>query len=491
MQMITNEQFITLVSAMKKLHNIEDSAEISKMHRNTAGKHLKKGCLPSETKKKRKKSPLLSKINPKHWVEITDLLTTSPELEVTALFDHLLEQYPDDYKGTELRSLQRNIREWRMTEGSEKEVMFYQHYNPGERSQSDFVHMNYLKVTIHGKQYDHILFHFMLPYSGWEDVLVCEGGESFDNLSRGYEIALWKLGGSPKIHRTDNLSAAITVTKGGNYFTTNWQHLMNHYNVTPTVNNPGKSNENGKVERSNGLFKRSLENQLALRKSKNFGSVEEYQAFVTKIVEKRNLQRKAKVIEEKTIIADLPRGKWYSAVKFPVKVYSDSTIRVEGATYSVPSRTIGSTLSAYVYPSKINLMYGDTQIATMERLKKGSVTIDFRHIVHSLKKKPGAFEDYKYKDHMYPSVAFRKAYDKFRSRYGTLRANKSYIALLDLAKMYSVAEVSSVIEKLQEEKVVPTHSAVTPHLIQAIKVPNVTVATPSLAKYNDLIEVGK
>ena len=228
-------------------------------------------------------------------------------------------------------------------------------------------------------------------------------GESFENLSRGYERALWVLGGVPQIHRTDNLSAAVTLTKDGSYFTNNWLHLMKHYGVTPTTNNPGKSNENGKVERSNGLFKRSLENQLALRGSKDFNSIDEYQDYIERIVEKRNIQRKSRVLEERRDLIELPNGKWYSAIKYPVKVHPDSTIRVEGAVYSVPSRTIGYTLSAYVYPDKVELMFGVIDIATMDRIKKGEAKIDFKHIIHSLRKKPGAFENYKYKDQMYPN----------------------------------------------------------------------------------------
>lgn len=486
--MISDEQYRMLVGAMKKLKQIKISAEIAGIHRNTGSKYLSKGLLPSETKKKRRARNQLDVINAEHWAEVISLLTASPELESTALFDYLLEKYPNNYTGKELRTLQRKIRSWRVKDGAEREVMFYQDYHPGERSQSDFIHMNYLNVTIQGKQYDHLLFHFVLPYSSWENVLVCEGGESFENLSRGYERSLWKLGGVPKIHRTDNLTAAITVTKEGSYFTTNWQQLMNHYGVEPTVNNPGKSNENGKVERSNGLIKASLENQLALRRSKDFNSVEEYQAFIDKIVAKRNLQRKAKVTEEIECLADLPEGKWYSAIKLPVRVHSDSTVHIEGATYSVPSRTIGNTLSAYVYPDKIELTFGGANIATMDKVAKGMAKIDFKHIIHSLVKKPGAFEDYKYKEHMYPSLVFRKAYDILRKRYGALTANKHYIQLLYLAKMYSVEAVALVLEELHTRNILPVHSEITRRLIRAITVPEVEVFAPDLNEYNELLK---
>lgn len=487
--MIRNEQFITLVRAMNKLNHIQASAEIAGMHRNTASKYIKKGKLPSELKQKEIVRTVAPIFPEEHWHEVTTLLTASPELQATAIYDYLQEKYPDHYTGKELRSLQRQIRNWRVEEGKESDVMFYQNYTPGERSQSDFIHMNYLQVTIAGKQFNHLLFHFMLPYSGWEYVLACTGGESFENLSTGYERALWVLGGVPRIHRTDNLTAAVTQTKDGGHFTNDWLQLTKHYGVTPTSNNPGKSNENGKVERSNGLFKRSLENQLALRGSKDFISQEAYQQFIEKIVEKRNIQRKVRVLEERLEFIELPNGKWYSAIKLPVKVHPDSTIRVEGATYSMPSRTIGSTLSAYVYPDKIELMFGSIDIATIGRIAKGEAKIDFKHIIHSLKKKPGAFENYKYKEQMYPNLLFRKAYDMLRSNYTNDTANKYYIDLLYLAKMYSVEEVTTAIAALIRKKVVPKSELITPHLIQVITVPEVTINQPNLEEYNELLEV--
>lgn len=485
--MISHEQYITLVKAMNITNNIEKAATIAGMHRNTASKMLKNGKVPKNKRKKQVASIKSQIIEEKHWHELASILKVSPELEATAGMDYLLNKYPDHYTGKEIRSLQRKFRDWRIEFGADQEVMFSQIYHPGERSQSDFIHMDYLKITISGQQYNHLLFHYVLAYSGWEDVLVCTGGESFYNLSSGYERAVWKLGGLTKTHRTDNLSAAITRTAKGNHFTDSWNKLMSHYAVEPTVNNPGKSNENGKVERSNGLLKRSLENQLKLRGSKDFVSFEAYQNFIDNIVKKRNAQRKEKVSEDIAALRPLPTSAWYSAIKLPVKVHTDSTIRLEGATYSVPSRSIGYTLFAYVYPDKIELFYGNKQIAVMPRLKKGEVSINFIHILNSLRRKPGAFEDYKYKDYMYPTIAFRKSYDLLKAEFTLAKANKSYIELLYLAKMYSVTDVATVLKAFISKGLLPLHGEVKRYLIKAVAIPDIIVKKPNLVEYNELL----
>jgi len=73
---------------------------------------------------------------------------------------------------------------------------------------SDFTDMTKLSVTVAGAPLDHRLFHFRLAYSGFSHAHVVLGGESYVALAEGLQNALWSLGGAPKEHRTDSLSAA-------------------------------------------------------------------------------------------------------------------------------------------------------------------------------------------------------------------------------------------------------------------------------------------
>jgi hypothetical protein len=476
---------------MKFVKTIKAAAEIADLHRHTAVKYLKTGELPSDLQKSRKPTVQPTAIQEEHWEDLKSILEDSPELEATAALIYLQEKYEGCYNGKEVRSLQRRMKDWRVFNGKTKAVMFSQIYRPGERSQSDFINMNYLKVTIRGQQYDHLLFHFMLPYSGWEYSSPCEGGESFRNLREGYETALWLLGGVTTEHRTDNLTAAITVTKKGKVFTENWAKLMVHYKVEPTTNNAGKSNENGKVERSNGMLKRSLENHLYLRKSRDFDTVAEYKTFISNIVSKRNKQREIKVSEEKLKLQELPSNKWYSAIKLPVKVHTDSTIRVEGGVYSVPSRTIGATLFAYIYPDKIDLYYGSRLVEKITRHTAKEVNINFIHVIESLKRKPGAFEDYKYKEYMFPTKAFRRTYDKLKQQHSGTKLNKLYIELLHLAKIFDLKSVSKILHTLLESEIVPTVTRVRMSLETKIPIPELYIIQPNLSDYDELIEVAE
>ena len=133
---------------MNTVNNIDEAAQISDMHRNTAGKYLNAGTPPSELRKPRGCVVQVSAIADEHWEKLKTILEASPELEATAAMDFLCEQYPGSYTGKELRSLQRRIRDWGISSCKEKEVMFWQIYRAGERSQSDFTDMDYLRMNI-------------------------------------------------------------------------------------------------------------------------------------------------------------------------------------------------------------------------------------------------------------------------------------------------------------------------------------------------------
>ena len=88
-------------------------------------------------------------------------------------------------------------------------MIFRQVHEPGRLGLSDFTDMSALGVTIAGVALDHRLYHFRLAFSGFEHAHVVLGGESFVALAEGLQNALWALGGAPREHRSDSLSAAF------------------------------------------------------------------------------------------------------------------------------------------------------------------------------------------------------------------------------------------------------------------------------------------
>jgi hypothetical protein len=267
-------------------------------------------------------------------------------------------------------------------------------------------------------------------------------------------------------------------------FTKRWVEFLDHYDVQPSCNNPGVSHENGSVEKSHHLFKNAVDQHLMLRQSRDFKTVQDYQNFLDKIKAKRNFARREKIREELETLRGLPEKSFNEATFLTVRVSPFSTIQVLGVTYSVPSRLIGFWLKTIVWRDHIELAYGGKKLLTLPRLEAGTL-IDYRHIIDSLIRKPGAFESYQYRSSLYPNTIFRKAYDVLKDK-GLASCNKRYLELLHLAKMYGESEVTTAIELFLESSSLPLKEDVLGLVTRKKDLPSVEVSPPELKAYDQL-----
>lgn len=482
----TDQQVGKLMKEIKK-HPLHTAAVRAGMDPKTARKYLKEKTLPSENKKPRSASTKPGVFD-QHWDEIEGFLQHSPGLESKTILTWLTNLYPDEYSMNQLRTLQRRIKKWRALHGPDREMYFSQVHHPGVQSQSDYTDMSKLSVTICGQPFKHLLFHFMLPYSGWEAANICFS-ESFDSLVHGYERALWLFGGVTKEHRTDNLSAATKKMGSSRQFTESWGKVMAHYDVEPTRNTPGKSHENGAVEKSHDLLKNDIDQQLMMRGSRDFGSEQDYNEFVQLVVGQRNKMRSERIAQEIDMCADLPATKWYHPKTTTARVSKESLITVNTVSYSVPSRLMHQQVIVKLYPDKLSVYYGNHLIETMPRREPGENGVNYRHIIHQLVKKPGAFDNYKYKESLFPRKEYRQAYDALR-RYSSAGA-KHYLQVLEYAAETNEAEVAVAIDLLLTSAIPPTVDQVKTLVNKPLQcAPEVKITQPLLTEYDQLLKNG-
>src|SRR6202035_481019 len=197
-------------------------------------------------------------------------------------------------------TLQGRGKSWRATEGPAREVFFAQQHPPGRLGASDFTHMEELGVTIQGQSFPHLIYHFVLTYSNWEAGTVCFS-ESFESLSEGLQNALWELGGVPRRHRTDRLTAAVNSDPDPEMFTRRYQGLLTHYGLEGQAIQPRQANENGDVEQSHHRFKQTVDQALMLRGSRDFADRGDYQAFLRRLMAGRNANRRERFHEEMAV----------------------------------------------------------------------------------------------------------------------------------------------------------------------------------------------
>jgi len=93
--------------------------------------------------------------------------------------------------------------------------------------------------------------------------------------------------------------------------------------------------------------------------------------------------------------------------------------------------------------------YAQRRIEILPRLRgENGHYINYRHVIDTLVRKPGAFENYRYKDDMFPTSLFRIAYDLLRNQHGIKQGNKQYLKILELAAKENQTSVNEALRFL-------------------------------------------
>ena len=432
--MITKQQYRRLMSEYQETGNVTVSAMKADVSRPTARKYLRDRTPPAEAQAKhtwRTRPDPLAQI----WPTAEAMLAEAPELEAKALFEYLSEKRPGVMAEKHLRTFQRRIKLWRLEHGPDKEVFFPQDWPPGRAMQLDWTHASELDVRIGGQLYDHLLCHVVLPYSNWEWATRCQS-ESLLSLRHGLQEGLHRLGKVPSELRVDHSSAAThhVGTRGHREFNSEFVSVCEHFGLKPQTIGIERPNENGDVESMNGHLKRRLRQYLLLRGSREFVSEGAYEQFVHYALQRANHGREEKVQAELAVMKPLPPTRLSEYDEVYCTVSCASTIRVKKVGYSVPARLIGEELKVEVYEQELKLYSGRQLLWTLVRHRGDrGVILDYRHIIDHLLRKPGAFEGYRYREQLFPSVLFRQVYDRMVERHGQRRGNLEYLRLLKLA----------------------------------------------------------
>jgi hypothetical protein len=493
--MVTDAQVRLLRQKMSEGKTQEAAAAIAGMSVRSA-RAWQRGPLPSETKA------------PRHWrtredpfadvwaTDIQPLLEadTKRALEAPTLVEVLAAKYPGRFGAAHVRTMQRRVHEWRALHGPPKDVVFPQAHVPGREAAIDFTHATELEVTIAGQALRHLLFEFVLSFSGWTWVMVCFA-ETFEALLAGLQGAFAALGGVPAVVRSDNLSAATHALRdhGGRGLTKRFRAVLDHYGTSSTRIRPGESHENGVVEQAHRRTKRALEQALVVRGSRDFPDVATYEAFVRAVVDRaRNAGIAAALAVERAALRALPSAPLPAYTTWQVHVHRTSIIVINRRFYSVPSRLIGAVVHVRQYPDVLEVYYRDRLVERLPRLTgvEAHHRIDYRHVIWALVRKPGAFARYRYREELFPTVVFRQAYDALRASHAC-RADVEYVRVLHLAASTRQRDVECALELLLADARPFDYAAVRALVRDATPpVPVLGVPRPDLGVYDRLLAGG-
>ena len=319
--------------------------------------------------------------------------------------------------------------------------------------------------------------------------MVCPS-ESFESLSAGLQRALWDVGGVPRRHRTDRLSAASRPPDRPEEFQKRYQALLKHYGIEGERIQAGQAHENGDVEQRHRRFREAIDQALMLRGSRDFGSRREYEQFLRQLFSQVNAGRVERLKEEMKVLGTLPPTRADHRRSVRAKVGCSSTVRILYNTYSVPSRLIGEWVEVRVDTETLEVWYAQRCIERLPRLLgRYRARIDYRHVIDWLVRKPGAFANYRYREELFPTSRFRIAYDALRSTQ-PLAADREYLKILELAAKESEAGVDAALHHLQQTETLVSAEAVKELLQAQRQIPPATavvVDPPDLDAYDGLL----
>lgn len=448
---------------------------------------------PSEkhgTRGRRRPDPLAEVFE----AEVVPMLQANPGLRPVALLEELLRRHPELGHGIR-RTLERRVRQWRALNGPDREVIFRQTHEPGRMGLSDFTDMAGLGITVAGTPLPHRLYHFRLVFSGFEHALVVLQGESFVALAAGLQDALWTLGGAPREHRTDSLSAAFKnlAPEVEDDWTRRYSALCDHYGMAASRNNRGVAHENGAIEGPHGHLKRRVEDALLLRTSRDFGTVDAYRAFIDTLVGRHNARNRKRIDAERAALRPLPARRAEDGEDTMVTVTSSGGFMLRRVFYSVPSRLIGHRLRVRLHDDRLEVFLGGTLLMTLARGRgygdnRRAHVVDYRHVIHSLRAKPGALPGLVYRDQLFPRQAYRRLYEVAMEALPERAACKLVVGALAIAHERACeADLASLIDACLDAGALPdlaelrTRFAPDPEAL-----PQVTVQMAPLSAYDAL-----
>ncbi len=187
-----------------------------------------------------------------------------------------------------------------------------------------------------------------------------------------------------------------------------------------------------------GHLKTALDQALILRGSRDFATVDDYRRFVDQLVGRRNRRREDRTAPEMAALRPLPARRTTDFTELVARVTRTGGFLVHQVFYSAPARLIGQRLRVHLYDDRIEAWLGATRVLShpRKRGRKGGRrlhVIDYRHVIHALRRKPQALAGSIYRDELFPGAAYAEAWRRLSSALAQKDACRRMVALLALA----------------------------------------------------------
>jgi transposase len=279
------------------------------------------------------------------------------------------------------------VAEWKR---QRREVFVPLVYRPGELAEVDFFEV---LIDLEGTRRKAWLFLMRLMYSGRDFAWIYERQDQVSFLD-GHVRAFAHFGGVPARLAYDNLKAAVVriLVGGERTLTPRFAALASHYLFEPCFCRPGEGHDKGGVESRGKAVRRQALTPIPTAPTLDAIN----QALLARMDARLATGRDGagetigtRFAVEAAAFRPLPTAFVAEATTF-VAVSPRALVRLEGAVYSVPCRWAGLDLVARIGATTITIVGRDGIPIRHPRKRFGQRSIDYRHYLPELAKKPQA-----------------------------------------------------------------------------------------------------
>jgi hypothetical protein len=265
--------------------------------------------------------------------------------------------------------------------------------------------------------------------------------------------------------------------------------------MQPTRNNRGLAHENGAIESPHGHLKSAVRDALLLRGSAEFDELVTYRRFIDEILGAHNARNAKRIEAERPFLQPLPAERTSDYEETRVYVTSAGGFTLRKVFYTVPSRLIGHRLRVRLYDDRLELFLGATALMTRPRGRPGANgkhghVIDYRHVIHTLRRKPMALLSLVYRDQLFPREAYRLTFERLCEQLPERTACKTMVELLSLAHERTCeAQLAEALGECLAQGQLPDLNALRGRFTpDPARLPHVHVQLASLRDYEALLE---
>ena len=384
------------------------------------------------------------------------------------------------------------VAEWKR---QRREVFVPLTYRPGDLAEVDFFEV---LVDVDGTRRKAWLFLMRLMYSGRDFAWIYERQDQVSFLD-GHVRAFAHFGGVPARLAYDNLKAAVVriLVGGERALTARFATLASHYLFEPCFCRPGEGHDKGGVEARGKALRQQALVPIPTGPSLDAINAALLARLDARLDTKRDVAGQTigiRFLEEQRLFRPAPLPFEAEATTFAT-VTPRAIVRLEGAVYSVPSRWAGLDLVVRIGAATVTIVGKDGTRIRHPRKRFGQRSIDYRHYLPELARKPQAVRQ------VLPDLLrdlgapFPAVWDHLHAAHGPRDAARLFAKILGELETRGAADVVPTLEAALASGTSlviarSTAAPVTPHVEVPASLREVDVPSGCAADYDGwLIEV--